>query len=646
MKKKLFSLFLTSVLFSNSGNAFSSETAEETLDSLLQLSLGELLEIPVNVSVASSKDEPIILTPAIVSSYAVDDMAKLGLRTLQDILSFIPGVIVQDGLNGNVQVMIRGISEGFNQKALFVLDDVPYWMTPHGDMPLLGIPIEGIEKVEVIRGPGAIYYGTNASGGVIKIITRKSGESRVAVSAGSNSLFNTGGNLQYAWGNSNLSVSYEYQNDEGYEGYIGGTESIPAGEINKQNDIKSILANYQFKDFKLMGSAFNTVGSGIAERLWPDNENDLEYDSYLIHAQQQLFFDKTALKFFADYNRYYLQFYTDNFLGNDYDGGFRFDDHDENYRLRGGMNVDYFFTPTVSGFFGAEYEKRSTGDYVGYNDDTDATMFTILPGFAQEEYSLYGQLDVLLWNDLRLVAGGRYTNNKDLGDQVTPRLSAVYRIDNTQSIKLLYSEGFNTPSLTQQGADMDPVIVGNPDLESETVETVDLAYSLVTPKTMFVANVFYMHAQDFILKDRTSGTIRFFNAGDFERCGGELDFKYCLNNTWSFLANMAYQYQGDSDDDYAAEFVPKLTTSLGVSWHKGHHQVGTSLRAIGKRAESSAYEQVNVNYQYSRDNWQLYLTLKNVLDEEILNPNVGDFESRELPGGDDFNFLAGLKYSF
>jgi outer membrane receptor for ferrienterochelin and colicins len=647
MKKKVLSLFCFSVILSNTGTVFSGEMQRVSLDSLLQLSLEELIEIPVTASVASSREEPIIFTPAIVSSYVADDMAQFGLRTLSDILSFIPGVIVQDGLNGNTQVMIRGISEGFNQKVLFILDEVPYWMTPHGDMPLLGIPIEGIEKVEVIRGPGAVYYGTNASGGVIKVVTRKSGKSRVAVASGSNNFFNTGGYLQHAWGDSKFSVSYEYQNDEGYEGYLGGTDSIPVGKVNKQKDIESILASYEYKDFRLLGSAFHTVGTGVAERLWPDNENDLEYDSYLISAHQKISFDEADVRFFADYNRYYLQFYTDNYLGNPFDGGFRFDEHDENYRFRGGMNVDYSFSPTVTGFFGGEYEKRSTGNYEGYNDVTDATMFTILPGFAQEEYSLYGQMDILFFDDLRVVAGGRYTNNKDLGDQFTPRVSAVYRLDNSQSIKLLYSEGFNTPSLTQQGADMPPVIVGNSNLDAETMETVDLAYSRVTPTSMFVANVFYLHAQDFILKDRSSGTIHFFNAGNFERWGGELDFKYSLNGTWSFLANLAYHYQGDDrDEDYASAYVPVLTTSWGISWNRDNHQIGASLRTIGERAESNSYEQLNLNYQYSQDNWQFYLTLRNVMGDEILNPNIGDFQDRELPGDDDFNFLAGAKYSF
>lgn len=101
-------------------------------EELFDLSIAELMEIPVSASVASSREEPIVSTPAIVSIYRTDEMAELGLRTLRDILSFIPGFITQDGGNGNMPMMIRGLSEGFNKNVLFLLDDVPIIaMTAH-----------------------------------------------------------------------------------------------------------------------------------------------------------------------------------------------------------------------------------------------------------------------------------------------------------------------------------------------------------------------------------------------------------------------------------------------------------------------------------------------------------------------------------
>ena len=98
-------------------------------EELLDLSLTELGNI--TVTVASTHEETIQKTPAIVSRYEMDDMAKMGLRTLKDVLSFVPGVVLNDIKSGPTSIMIRGVYEAYNQKVLFLVDDVPYWMPSH-----------------------------------------------------------------------------------------------------------------------------------------------------------------------------------------------------------------------------------------------------------------------------------------------------------------------------------------------------------------------------------------------------------------------------------------------------------------------------------------------------------------------------------
>lgn len=129
-------------------------TAED-LESLFALDITELASI--EYTVASTKPQSPIETPAIVSRYLMTDMASLGLRTLKDVPDFIPGFNLHNASIGTSTVMIRGITGTFNQKVLFLLDDVP--TPPHAAIPLLGIPVSAIESVEVIRGPDAVIYG-------------------------------------------------------------------------------------------------------------------------------------------------------------------------------------------------------------------------------------------------------------------------------------------------------------------------------------------------------------------------------------------------------------------------------------------------------------------------------------------------------
>ena len=161
--------------------------AEDPPKELTEMSLEELLT--VDVSVASKKSELLSNTPAVVSSVNAADLRSFGVRTLRDALAHVPGVVIQETPVGSVSIMIRGLSETFNQKVLFLLEGVPYWMSSHGDLPLLGMPLELIERIEVIRGPGSVVYGTNASAGVINVILKKNTDrAAVDLSGGSQGL--------------------------------------------------------------------------------------------------------------------------------------------------------------------------------------------------------------------------------------------------------------------------------------------------------------------------------------------------------------------------------------------------------------------------------------------------------------------------
>jgi len=177
LKKCLVFIFLAC----NLTLSYSAQTVEDTiaLDDLFKLSLEDILKLRVRV--ASTQPETIIQTPAVVSALDRADMEKLGLTTLDDILSFIPGFIMGKSTAGNSVVMARGVPF----KTLLLLDGVPYWAANFSVTPLTGIAFQSIERIEVIRGPGAVIYGSNATAGVINIITRHDVSGQLTLSAGS-----------------------------------------------------------------------------------------------------------------------------------------------------------------------------------------------------------------------------------------------------------------------------------------------------------------------------------------------------------------------------------------------------------------------------------------------------------------------------
>ncbi len=632
-------------------------------ESLLALPLEDLSALKVTVS--TLEPESIVETPAIISRYEARKMARLGLRTLQDMLAFIPGITVQDHLFGQPFVSMRGIYEGFNQKVLFLLDDTPYFMPSHSDVPILGIPIEAIDHIEVIRGPGAVYYGTNATAGVIKIVTRRDEDDSATVRVGENRFINGSAYLDsgdQSWGQ--LNAAFELQRDDGYQAtypaFDDGNTSFEEGDIDKKRETSSALMNYRYKGFKAQAHVFETVYTGIAEPRQVENYNELTYKGYLLGLRNDWKTDHSTVSLFTDYNNFYPQFDVDNFFSDNgpasitFDdsskGGFRFaNDGRENYRWRSGLTARYRLRGSLGLFLGAEHERRSSEDYEVFDGGTGRKTGKIYESFNLTENSFYGELDYRPGEHWRFLIGGRYTDNSITGGDIVPRLSGIYQIDGKQSIKVLYSIGFNAPSFTQLKADIPPFVSGNTDLKPEKVKSLDLAYTYAHEGLLFVANAWQMHADDFIMNEVVNGTKTFFNAETFSREGVELDLQYSPFPGLKLYSNMAYYRRGDSYSkrDMSRIFVPKWTVNLGGYWQfQPRNITGFSLRYVGGRSSADSLWLANLDYQHRWRKLRVFATIENLLDEDVLHPNMAELSDRLVPGGQERNFKIGVRYHF
>ena len=110
------------------------------------------------------------------SIVTAEDIAARGITTVQDALRAVPGVAVNGSGNSFTQVRIRG---GEGNHTLILIDGIAA-AGGDGEYILSGIETANIERIEVLRGPQSVYFGSNASAGVINIITRKGGAGRTA----------------------------------------------------------------------------------------------------------------------------------------------------------------------------------------------------------------------------------------------------------------------------------------------------------------------------------------------------------------------------------------------------------------------------------------------------------------------------------
>jgi len=630
----------------------------DELDSLLDLTLAELLN--VEVSVASTKTESVIETPAIVSRYNRVDLEKMGISTLREMFNFIPGVIVQDSLPGWASVQIRGIDEAFNQKVLFLLDGIPYHQPSHSLIPMEGVPWESISHVEVIRGPGAVFYGSQASGGVFNVITNKDSKDNAAsIKVGSNNLVEGSGYYNKALSaDSAIYVAAEYRSEDGYNATYNEffpSVGLVTDEVNRYLERQSGLLRYTNNEFSLLLQAFSDSTVGINDGVTGDDTLQpltLETKGQLIHIKNSWITDNSTTTIFSDYNHYTLDIKIEDIfapgvglLGTKDNNG------KKDYRFRAGGNFTYTMKESLDLVLGIEHETRSIGNYrVYFLNDPTTPLATSLEEGKINEFSAYTQVDYSHKN-WRFLIGGRYTDNELSGQKVTPRAAIVYKIDEYQSLKTLYSTGFNSPNPTQTSVYAPGNVIGNETLTAEIVKTFDIAYSYARSNILFVANIYTLEAEDFIERrySESVGAVSFFNEGSFKRHGAELDFQMAQRNSKLFV-NVAYQKEGNKAviDDPTAFHTPKLTLSIGSStdfWDI--HSIGGDISYIGARHNLEGYSIVNINYTARLSDVELFVVVRNILNEDILNPDISTQNSTLVAHGEEgVNAQIGVRFHF
>ena len=145
--------------------------AEEA--SLADLSLEELVRL--DVTAVSRKAQKLSDTPAAVTVLSAADIRRSGARSVPEALREVPGVIVSQIGSGRWSVGVRGGEGRFSNKLLVQIDGRSVYSPLFSGVfwEALDVMLEDVERIEVIRGPGASLWGANAVNGVINIITRK-----------------------------------------------------------------------------------------------------------------------------------------------------------------------------------------------------------------------------------------------------------------------------------------------------------------------------------------------------------------------------------------------------------------------------------------------------------------------------------------
>ena len=223
---------------------------------LSQASLEDLLNL--RVTSVNKKDQSLSRTGAAVYVITQEDIRRSGMTNIPDLLRMVPGVDVAQIDSHTWAISIRGFNYEFATKVLVLIDGrtvySPLFSGVFWDAE--DVPLEDIERIEVIRGPGGTVWGANAVNGVINIITKSSKQTQGGLMvAGTGNKLNADGLLQYG-GTAGQSGTYRVfgryfqenssepanglQGDDGWHGSHGGFRTdwdlSPEDQLTVQGD--------------------------------------------------------------------------------------------------------------------------------------------------------------------------------------------------------------------------------------------------------------------------------------------------------------------------------------------------------------------------------------------------------------------------
>lgn len=548
------------------------------------------------LTVASAKPESVFDS---VSNVAVIDrrmIERYQFATVAEALETLPGIMVwRTFTRRTVPIFRGGLQEHHTNKILVMIDNVPAFNSHNGESDLDRVPIDAVERIEVLRGPASVVYGSNALNGAVNIVLRKPpasggfGHGVAGVGSGAGKFdgavdVKRAGAL-YAWrGKSGdeflISADMINRAPPLFDFSDGARNAVLFKDFSKirtftfrgRHGPHSLLVNALRGEQTNFGIALTTgTGLGTVE----DQEKELVSYGYEWGTPER------GLRYSATYDRQRRNFarVAGDALRTDvwgYRAANRLVFHAElpgDFNLEVGGDHDYLqASPKI----------YRTLDQTTVDSDHPSTWDGSV--FAQVGY------EPPSW---KLLLGSRYTHNKTFGSNVSSRGSAVYLLDDHQSVKLVLGQSYRAPALSElylgPPASSPPAVLGNPALSPEKNRSTELTYLFSRGRFYASAagyyaeyrSTIYRNLGTFVRNGVAYNNINFYdNAGMITLKGLEAELKYRTALTHAYLSlNYIHGGQGDAHpisptpgetrEVYNFKFVPSYTVSAGASRELG-----------------------------------------------------------------------------
>ncbi len=593
----------------------------------------------LKVTTATLSPKSINRAPALVTVINSRQIQNMGATKLTDVLARLPGFAVFINKIGNPSITVRGLKT-YGEKILLMIDGHPVNSIDSGSAAwtFTDMPLDNVERIEIIRGPGSALYGENAFLAVINVITKKytPKETKYILDSLNKKIYQNF--LKFGYGsfdtkkcslftgksgtNWAITLFTNFYKTKGFSAWIKhdtlSTEpslapySITPAKTQDWKEQQDIQLQGQYKDFSLnLRFLHKRQGPfiGFTDIMTKGSKREYTY-FFSVISYHHKFSNRIILEqnFAVDY--YYFKElwkgYPDGFLGLDAfkngvwgepKGKFRsitlnliikFPSwHGNKFTIGGSSIWKRAYDIKYKANFSYSYGGLPTPLPGGFQDVSDTSNWLSKSKIHTSDWGIFLQDDWQITKALSLILGVRHDYFDTFGDTTNPRMGIVWAFSKQASFKLLYGQAFRAPSYNELYMANNPAIIGNPKLKPEKIETTEGGISFNIKKAFVNFDIFYSKFKDLIVPSNRQNQIGAFaieNSGRAKAYGAELSFAYKWNNQLTFKANYSYQYSKDETFGGRFPFTPSQMGNIIVDVNLPYNvHVNTRLFLCGKR---------------------------------------------------------------
>lgn len=456
-------------------------------------------------------------TPATTEIFSAEDIKKYNGSNVQEVLEYAAGAIAAQPTGVGSTYGMRGLT-GPSRNPTILIDGVPLNMQGFGNLD--SIPVNAVERIEIIRGTGAVLYGTDTLTGVINIVTKNSKE--VSASAG----YGSRGKRLATFNVNEDKFGLAYTHDR-----IAERNWYTSSKTSKGTWMEKNSAMIKYKPDKNLAFRY----------LVTDNQNN---------------FDKFKNLKPTGSNETTIVFHDLNFAYNNKGLDVTVFGQQRKYK-----NNAYDTTKTLMPKNSLRRESRNYGIDTKYNFIVGKSKITTGAEFAVEEDShgnvkgISTDLDMIrrdrkavyfqVVNDLsektQLSFGAREIMYEDMKKEFLPSLQILQKTSEKDTLFLNVNKSFRMPTIGDQYSDNDAMIF-NSDLGPETGWNYEIGWKKQLPKNgLFKVSLYHLDIDNRIytkkIDDDHSMVV---NANKFKNTGVEVSYEGQLSKNWEFKTSVAF----------------------------------------------------------------------------------------------------------